>query len=148
LATLLILQIVSCAMMTGLIWAIQILHYPAFRYVDEKQFEKFHLFHTKKITWIVLPLMTVELVTGILLVLFFPDQQFWINFFAILMIWARTFFLSVPMHHLLEKGRNERAIDRLVLTNWFRTILWSARLCLLVVVLMKNFEVGNGNFGA
>lgn len=44
-----------------LIWLIQIVHYPSFRYVDATQFSHFHSHHTNTITLIVLPLMLCEL---------------------------------------------------------------------------------------
>ena len=137
----LILQITSCAMMTGLIWTIQVLHYPTFTYVSENQFQKFHGFHTKNISLIVLPMMTLELVTALALVIFNPDSLILcVNFFLLILIWLCTFFVSVRFHNVLVKGKNIKTLDRLILMNWFRTLLWSARLCLLLYVFLSAFE--------
>jgi hypothetical protein len=135
-------------MMTGLIWTIQILHYPTFKYISESQFQDFHNFHTKNITFIVLPVMAFELFTGIALAVLFPDSHLlWINLFCLLLIWIGTFFVSVPVHGLLAKGWNARAIERLILTNWVRTSLWSFRLFVLFYLFLTIFEVSHGNFG-
>ena len=45
----------------GLIWTVQLVHYPAFRYIQEGQFTAFQHFHMQGITLIVLPLMLAEL---------------------------------------------------------------------------------------
>ncbi len=42
------------------------------------------------------------------------------------LIWLATFILSVPCHRQLQKsGKDLSTINRLVATNWIRTILWS-----------------------
>jgi uncharacterized membrane protein YfcA len=142
LKTLLLLQIICCAVMTGLIWTVQVLHYPTFKYISEIQFQKFHRFHTKNMTIIVLPVMVLEFFTSSMLVYLLPDSHLlWINFFGLLLIWMSTFLVSVPLHNLLQKERNSKIIERLILTNWPRTILWTLRLGLLFCLLWKNREV-------
>ena len=112
-------------MMTGLIWLIQLVHYPSFKYVDKEEFADFAKFHASRISWIVLPLMIVELTTGILMVV----KQGWYLYNLILLfaIWLSTFLLSVPCHHKLQQGKDAQQIRRLVLSNWPRTFLWSLR---------------------
>lgn len=125
--------------MVGLIWTIQILHYPAFEYVLENRFAKFHEFHSKKITFIVLPIMVLELATAMLLV--FNNTQsvsMLVNLIFLILIWFCTFFLSVPIHNSLTGGKNLAAIRRLILTNWPRTVLWTLR---LIILGYYSFEV-------
>jgi hypothetical protein len=46
---------------------------------------------------------------------------------AIIIIWISSFSLSVPYHKkLLQRGKDQTVISRLVRTNWIRTILWTA----------------------
>lgn len=135
------LQLISCAFLTGLIWTIQVLQYPTFRYVCEHQFQMFHGFHTHNITFVVLPMMILELVTGAALVLLAPESvMLWINLSGVVLIWLSTFFVSVPLHQLLSKEGNRRTIERLISTNWFRTVLWSVRLCLLFYMFIEKLE--------
>ncbi|MBX9767094.1 MAG: hypothetical protein K2X47_07480 [Bdellovibrionales bacterium] len=139
--SLLKLQILSCAMLTGLIWTIQILHYPCFDRVSGAGFEEFHLFHTRRITFLVLPLMILDLASGIALVVYFPDSELMkINLLAVLMIWMVTFFISVPIHQRLSNEKSTVAIRRLISTNWLRTALWSARSCLLLFAVDVSFD--------
>jgi hypothetical protein len=39
-------QIFSCFFMTGVIWLIQIVHYPAFALIDPNKFLEFHAMHS------------------------------------------------------------------------------------------------------
>jgi hypothetical protein len=143
----LFLEVISCAFMTGVIWTIQIIHYPSFIFVSENQFQKFHRFHTKNITFVVLPIMLLELSMGVALTILLPDSFLhWLNLLVLLLIWISTFFISVPLHNQLSQEHNIKVIEQLVLTNWVRTFLWSARLSLLFYIMLKTFEVNNGNF--
>ena len=143
---LLTLQLISCAFMTGLIWTIQLIHYPTFSYVAEDHFKKFHVFHTRKITYIVLPIMFLELVTAVALAAQFSELKLiWVNIFTLLVIWAMTFFISVPLHNSLSESMNTNVINKLVLTNWPRTLLWSIRLVLLSYVFFNFLKVSHVN---
>ncbi|MFN7904228.1 MAG: hypothetical protein ACK5P5_03500 [Pseudobdellovibrionaceae bacterium] len=142
-----ILQLVSCAVMTGLIWVIQILHYPAFALIREERFSEFHAFHSKNITYIVGPVMLIELATASLLVVKFSEQKFfWVNLFFLLVIWGCTALLSVPIHNDLALQQDQDLISKLVATNWPRTILWSLRLIALVIFFSQAMDVDSGNF--
>ncbi len=112
----------------GLIWTIQLSHYPSFRFVDEDQFSAFHLHHTRSITLVVMPLMLLEL--GLVFWQNYQTNWSWIwvvPLVLVLLIWASTFFISVPLHTQLEGGKNLDVIKKLVDTNWIRTILWSVK---------------------
>lgn len=120
-------HIFSCFFMCGLIWTIQWVHYPSFSFVKDK-FLDFHSFHSARITWIVLPIMFIELITAGYLVLQMPQEKWlWWNGLGVGLIWLSTAFLSVPFHNQLSSGFSENSIHMLVLTNWVRTILWSLR---------------------
>jgi hypothetical protein len=121
-----ILEILVSASLFILIWIIQILHYPSFLFVDKTQFQSFELFHTKRITFIVAPLMILELIIGIL------------NFHVIttgiiVLIWLSTFFIQIPCHDKLKLGYDQQIIEKLIRTNWIRTILWTAKLIFILV---------------
>lgn len=126
-------QTLCCALMTGLIWIVQLVHYPSFSFVEPNKFARFELFHATRISLIVIPLMTLELVSACFL--FFWDRHMSelliVSNAALALIWLSTICLSVPAHYKLSKGRSEKTISWLVKTNWPRTILWSLRLIIL-----------------
>ena len=59
-----IAHLFSTFFLTGLIWIVQLVHYPGFNFVDANDFVAFEKFHTNKISAIVIPLMFCELLTG------------------------------------------------------------------------------------
>jgi uncharacterized membrane protein len=139
----LIIHLVSCAFMTGLIWTIQILHYPAFLKIQKELFTTFHQQHSRNITFIVAPMMLIELVTSVFLIKL--HSLFVVNLIFLIGIWLCTFFLSIPLHSKLAEARSEIIIAKLVSTNWPRTLLWSIRLILLVAYVIAIF--GRQNVG-
>ncbi len=126
--------------MTGLIWCIQVVHYPLFENVGKDNFGSYHSLHSIRITYVVLPMMCIEILTSFLLL---GDNEFmsanlsWILFGMVLAIWASTFFLQVPMHGVLSSELSIDAVHRLVNTNWVRTFFWSLRIVILSVLLLK-----------
>jgi hypothetical protein len=129
------LHLISCAAMTGIIWMVQLLAYPGFLSIEEKQFKKYHANHMQRISWIVLPFMGLELITGILLLLKYPTWIWIANLISILVLWIVTLSVSVPLHQKLqERGSHTPTIKKLIHTNWLRTVLWSLRIVLLVQI--------------
>ncbi len=122
-----IANLFCCFFLTGLIWVIQLLHYPSFSFVGADKFASFHAFHSLRISMIVMPTMTLELISSATL-LYAERNRFWFSqSVLVLFIWLCTAFLSVPIHNRLAFAANQSLMDRLVLTNWPRTLFWSAR---------------------
>ena len=125
--------------LVGLIWTVQIVHYPLFGGVGEAGFADYERRHAARITYVVGPLMLAEVLVCGWLVLHPPAgvPAWWCRIGAGLvgLIWASTYFLSVPLHAKLAGGFDPAAHTRLVLTNWPRTVLWTARGLLALVML-------------
>ena len=132
--------------LVGLIWTVQVDLYPLFARVGRAAFREYHAAHTARITVVVLPLMATELVTGAMLVFSPPDAMarlpFVIAFGGILLAWASTVFIQVPLHGVLGEEFSAEAQGKLVTTNWLRTFSWTARglfvLWVLHSLLSKN----------
>lgn len=123
--------------MVGLIWVIQIVHYPLFSRVGIDHFVAYERDHSRMITWIVAPLMLAELSTGVGLIYFWMKAQslvVGINSVLLAMIWISTFAIQVPLHQKLESGFDRELHRRLVSTNWIRTVCWSLRGALLLSI--------------
>jgi hypothetical protein len=134
LTTFFLIHLGSTWFMVGLIWIIQIVHYPLFARVGNDQFVAYEREHSRLITYIVAPLMLTELVTG-LGIAYMLSQSHTIAVIAntvfLAAIWISTFAIHVPLHQKLESGFDPSLHNRLVSTNWIRTISWSARGILL-----------------
>ena len=125
--------------MAGLIWLIQIVHYPLFNFVGKNEFQVYHNGHSVLITPLVGAVMIIELISSILLVVFPPKNISItipiIGFILVFIIWASTAFLQIPQHNALANAYELKAYNLLVQTNWIRTIAWSMRGFLLLYML-------------
>ena len=127
------LNILVSFLLTGIIWTIQLVHYPSFNFVNKLNFLDFHKFHSTKISFIVIPLMLIEFFSALALLIRDSSSSFlWINFGLIVLIWLSTFFIQVPLHNILSQRKDKVAISRLVSTNWIRTTLWSIKTLFLI----------------
>lgn len=137
---LLLLNLAVATYLTGLIWTVQLVHYPGFAYVAPEKFGAFHQHHTRTMSWVVLAPMVLELGLAGWLAGAAPElgAARWGQLAVVVLIWASTFLISVPFHNRLgTHGYDYVAIDGLVRTNWLRTLAWTARTGLLGWLLWK-----------
>lgn len=128
----LVANFAATCFMVGLIWIIQIVHYPMFNRVGPDQVVSYAQIHTRLITGVVGPPMLIEMGTSVWLALSgsvprFPAALWWIGLAALVLIWLSTWFLQVPCHEKLCQAFDPEIHRQLVRTNWIRTILWSFR---------------------
>jgi len=143
---LVLLQALCCFFLTGLIWTVQLVHYPSFVWIQRDKFSDYSDFHSFRISLIVIPFMIAELITAGLLVLtpvpmLTSKTALYANFVGVLLIWASTFILSVPCHTRLNLGFSDKTIHKLVKTNWPRTLIWSARSVFWFTVISQSLIV-------
>lgn len=120
--------------LVGLVWTIQIVHYPLFAQVGRESFPVYHRHHTRQITWVVAPLMFAELLTAAWLV-FAGSREPWLlaSLAPLAFNWISTWLVQIPLHEKLATGFDSHVHERLVATNWRRTAAWSLRgFCLLM----------------
>lgn len=117
--------------MLGVILVVQVVHYPLFRRVGLETYPTYHVHHMRRITWIVGPLMTAELLTAILLVWqpppAVPNWQVWAGLTLVGLIWGATGAVQVPLLRRLADGFDPDVHRRLVRSNWIRTVAWGLR---------------------
>jgi hypothetical protein len=122
--------------LTGLIWFVQVVHYPLFNAVGTDKFVAYEIRHSNLTTLVVIVPMFIELITSVVLLWQRPDGiaswQLWLGVLLVGLIWFSTAFLQVPQHSVLASGFDARAHQLLVTTNWLRTIAWSVRSLLVL----------------
>lgn len=136
---LIFIHISTCLLMTGIIWIVQVVHYPTFRFIDNKSFSSFSKFHAKSISSIVIPIMLVEIATVAILLVNFPSKALFINLTLLLITWLVTFLVSVPLHKELQKQKSSQNIEKLIKSNWIRTSLWTFRSIFLWTLITRSF---------
>lgn len=124
--------------MTGLIWFVQVVHYPLFRRVGQAEFARYEQQNTWRTAWVVGPPMLLELALALLLAWSPGGGMAWGGLALLGGIWLVTALVQVPLHRRLERGFDAAAHRRLVRGNWIRTILWSLRAGLALAMLVAS----------
>ncbi len=126
----LLLNAAATLFMTGLIWFVQVVHYPLFAAVGSAEFARYGARHADTTLVVLVPMLT-ELVTACLLVWHRPPslgaREVWLGAALVGMVWLSTAFLQVPRHGELARGFDASAHAALVTTNWLRTAAWTLR---------------------
>jgi len=104
---------------------VQIIIYPGMHGWQHDQFVRLHWAYWRQIFCIVVPLILAQAALALLLFLQEPHPLLMSQIALMIFAWLITFAYSVPAHKRLQKGYNKRAVNRLVRTNWLRTIAWS-----------------------
>lgn len=125
--------------MTGLIWFVQVVHYPLASQVGAEAFPAYQAAHMRLTGLVVGPPMLLELAaTGWLLVARpdgVPAGAVWVGAALLGVVWGSTALLQVPAHSTLLAGLDLAAVERLVAGNWVRTLAWSARAGLALAMI-------------
>ena len=145
-------NLASTWFLAGLIWTIQLVHYPLFDRVGRDGFTAYEQAHARMITPLVGPVMLIEALTAVLLLAsrprFVPAWAAWTGLALVGVVWLSTFLLQVPMHGALARGFDDDAHARLVGTNWIRTAAWTARALLCAWCAHSAFVRADGVGGA
>lgn len=102
------LQAVVTLFMTGLIWFVQVVHYPLLSRVGEANFVDYEIRHRRLTTWVVALPMLIEAACAALLV--WPVQGIrtpiaaWFGLGLVFVIWASTAILLVPCRETLSRN--------------------------------------------
>lgn len=130
---------VSTLAMFGVIWIVQLVHYPLMARVGESSFREYQRQHVRRITWVVGPLMLAEVATALSILIDAPsgwsERAAWTGIGLVTLAWVATALFSVPLHGRLERGFDAATHRRLVATNWIRTCVWTARAVLVATTL-------------
>ena len=143
----LLLHVASTLSMVGLIWFVQIVHYPLLARVGREDFAQYELDHQKLTTRVVAPLMLTELGTAIALLWWQPTgvttAPLGIGLALLISIWAVTYAVQVPQHAALTRSYDSLTHRRLVQGNWFRTIAWSGRGALVLWIVHQSLKTSS-----
>lgn len=139
-----ILYLFTTFFMTGLIWFVQVVHYPLFSSISTQDFVSYEMKHKQRTSFVVMPVMLFELFLSVYF-FFYPIWNHSYHLFVVsslctLLIWLTTFFIQMPLHQKLSYGFQHGWYSQLVYSNWLRTCLWSTRSLLLSIVLYVHLR--------
>jgi hypothetical protein len=133
-------QAFASAAMCGLIWFVQVVHYPLFAQVTGPGERAYAAEHQRRTALVVMPFMLVEGLTAALVAASpppgIPRGVAFAGLGLVLLLWASTGMVQMPLHGRLgREGHLPAAVASLVRSNWLRTALWTARGLLSVWML-------------
>lgn len=135
-----IAHLVSSLTMVGIIWTVQIVHYPLMALVGPERFAHYEAAHAPRMAAVVMLPWTVQGVTTAWMLVAapagVPTALILAAAVAALVPVVVTVLASVPAHTRLADGFDADVHARLVATNWIRTVAWSTHAVLAVAVLI------------
>lgn len=136
-----LVQLFATLYMTGLIWFVQLVHYPMFANVPAESFVEYERIHQIRTTWAVSP-MLVETITAVMMIWYRPvgvsDSTVWIGLALVILLVGSTALFFGPQHGRLAAGFDATLHRQLVDWNWLRTFAWTARSLLLLWVVYST----------
>ena len=123
----------------GQIWLVQIVVYPLFARVGEREYAGYHRFYTSRIPAVVIVPGFLSFLAPIPLALFGPPVPAWMtaaNIATGIVGLLLTVLLLIPRHGRLERARNERTLRELVRFNWPRTLSITAQAVVTFLMVM------------
>ena len=133
------IQIVCNSYLVSLVIMTQFITYPTFLHIDKDKFSEYHRKYVNNISFIVAPVMLIELLTLSLIAYFSSEFLIIKSLILLLVIWLTTFFIMIPSHNRISKSFNKKEIISLINYNWVRTILWSFKLLLIIFLYFEKF---------
>jgi len=137
--TLYFIQIVCNSYLVSLVFMTQFITYPTFLHIDKDKFSEYHRKYVNNISFIVAPVMLIELLTLSLIAYFSSEFLIIKSLILLLVIWLTTFFIMIPSHNRISKSFNKKEIISLINYNWVRTILWSFKLLVIIFLFYEKF---------
>ena len=140
----LLANFVATCLMTGVIWFVQWVHYPLLAKVPVDRAVETAIDHQRRTGQVLAIPMAVEGFTTLGLLIIRPESVhiFWPWFGAVLLAVAlgSTVFVSVPLHAKMTTNPTADVGQRLVVTNWPRTIAWSLRAVVCSVMISQVLQ--------
>jgi len=110
-----------------LIWLVQLIIYPVFHQIEAERLRSWHAYYVRRMGRIVGPMMLLQVAVVLTQLIYFGGILNLLSGCLVLGCWVCTALFSIPCHRKIEQGKaDSKVLSRLVITNWPRTILWTA----------------------
>ena len=132
------------AFMTGVIWIVQVVIYPQLHLVPEGDFIQYEKSHMRRIGFLVGPMMFLEFFSALYLMIKgeIPEELLIAFYWSIalgIIIGLSTAIIQAPLHgQLAAEGKVDQKINKIINSNWIRTIAWSGRTILIGFIIYSS----------
>ncbi len=122
---------------TGVIWVLQLNHYPLYAKVGQREFRDYMASHNGRILFPIVMPGIVAFISSLLLLwqrpVEIPSWSVWLVIALNAATLLSTVFVQGPAHNALARdGYSETLIRRVITTNWLRTAAWTINGLLLL----------------
>jgi len=137
----LLFNLTSTLLIAGVLWFVQLVHYPLFNEIPAKNMVNYGYYHIQKISGIINLLFIVDFTTIVFLLLLVNSDLsatlmiINIAIFGFIVILTRITFL--PIHQKLSKNPNSFLISKLINLNWIRTLVWSLKVVFMLIIFVE-----------
>ena len=140
LAAVLVAQAVASGVMAGIIWFVQLVHYPLFAAVTGPGETAYARANQARTSLLVLPPMLIEAAAAGWIAVWPPAGigrgPALLGVVLVGLVWLSTLAVQMPLHaRLAREGHAADVVSTLVRSNWPRTVLWTARAVLAAWML-------------
>lgn len=134
-----LLHALSTLTLTGLVWFVQLVHYPLFARLEGAAGAAYAREHVRRTSGLVTPVMVIEAGSAVaLLWVLRGTAAAWLaatGLGLLVLIWTSTAVWQWPLHQQLARDFAAADVARLVRTNWVRTAAWTARTVIALALL-------------
>ena len=122
-----IIQLIIDFGLVILIWMVQLIVYPSFKYYQKQDLILWHQKYTKRIAFIVVPLMLIQLGIAVFNMFHQFNHTTIVTLSVVIFLWIFTFLSFAPLHFKISEGKHtQKQLQLLIKRNWLRTFLWSS----------------------
>lgn len=137
----------STTWLAGMIWMVQVVHYPLFALVGEDGFAAYEAAHSSRISGLLLGPWAIQGIATAWVLLAPPaGVPRWLALAGGALAAATvvvTVAVSVPQHQALSDGFDAAAHARLVSTNWWRTAAWTGHAAVAIWSLVLHLRTAS-----
>ena len=138
----LVLANLACAFfLTGLVWVLQVVHFPSMPRVGRDGFRDFARSSRARNTALMSGPMLIELIAAAWLAIVMRGGLPLFAGALVVVIWAVTWGRIAPLHARLIRGYDAALVRRLIAWNWARTAAWSLRSATMMWIVAARFHI-------
>lgn len=137
----LLFNLISTLLIAGILWFVQLVHYPLFNEMPAKNMVNYGYYHMQKISGIINLLFIIDFITIVFLLLLVNSDLsatlmlINISIFLFIVILTRITFL--PIYQQISKNPNSILITKLINLNWIRTLVWSLKVIFMLIIFFE-----------
>ncbi|MCB1109935.1 MAG: hypothetical protein KDK64_03065 [Chlamydiia bacterium] len=140
-----LVQLVVTWMIVGIMWFLQVVHYPLYRKIKEG-FVEYERSHIRRAALLIGPIMLIEAITAILLIGASTEGTLTklagANLILLIFIWLSTFLFQINQHQKLSVRFSHKILQGLIHCNWIRTLLWTLKGIIMAIFCNHLFHLG------